>query len=145
MNSAHGESILQTLSNPNQNQSNFLKLRNRSLRKQIHSQEFDRTIIEKVLRIVLTDVTGSIEPQLSTKEMLMQIFLAYNEHDLAHDEALLSDVIAMAVEGGRTEGEAFLDVDSFSRGLASDLKLYDRTKETRFTTHYEDFLDTLER
>ena len=135
MNSAHGESILQTLSNPNQNQT-FSNYEREALANKYTLQEFDRTIIEKVLSIILTDVTGSIEPQLLTKDMLMQIFLAYDEHDLAHDEALLSDMIAMAVGGA--EGRAFLDVDSFSRGLASDLKLYDPTKETRFSTHYED-------
>ena len=99
-------------------------------------EDGNESIVEDMLNIIMTETTGSKEPRPLTKELLHEIFMQYNEHDLIEDDTLLDEMIGMASEGAL--GTELLDVSSFTRGLTSDIKLYNPFNETKFTTHYED-------
>jgi hypothetical protein len=194
--------------NRNAEMSRFEKEAFRSFRRL--RKESDVTIIGDVLNIIMTDATGSDEPQPLTKELVRKIFKAYNEEDLVDDDALLDEMIDMAsgrsntidtdeafldaaisgatsdadgiinakedasanqsseivpegtpegepnyvavsdiddkalvddnmdIASGGTTGAVLLDTAAFSRGLTSDITLYNPLNETKFTTHYED-------
>lgn len=99
-------------------------------------EDTDESIIEDVLGIILSGVTGSSDPKpLLTKELLCEIFKEYEEEDLIDDDELLDEMIEIASGG---EKDAVLDASAFTRALTSDIKLYDPLNETKFTTHYED-------
>lgn len=99
-------------------------------------EDVNESIVEDMLNIIMTETTGSRDPQPLTKELLHKIFMQYNEHDLIEDDLLLDEMIDMASEGAL--GTELLDVSAFTRGLTSDIKLYNPFSETKFTTHYED-------
>mmetsp|Transcript_10121 Transcript_10121/g.14728 ORF Transcript_10121/g.14728 Transcript_10121/m.14728 type:complete len:1032 (-) Transcript_10121:116-3211(-) len=98
-------------------------------------KDTDESIIEDVLGIILSDVTGSSDPKPLTKELLREIFKEYEEDDLIDDDELLDEMIEIASGGDKN---AVLDAAAFTRGLTSDIKLYNPLNETKFTTHYED-------
>ena len=106
------------------------------MKKKLRHNAFEANIIRDVLNIIMSDVTGSAEPQPLTKDLLRKIFQEYEEADLIKDEELIQDMIDLA-SGVDADG-AVLNAKAFSRALTSDLELYDPAKETQFTTHYED-------
>ena len=99
-------------------------------------------IIDYVLKMILHEVAESnadnrhAGPEPLTKDLLRRIFNGFGEEELGQDDELLAEMIGMAV--GDSENGTVLDAEAFSRGLTSDIMLYDLTKETRFSTHYED-------
>lgn len=95
-------------------------------------------LLSKILDEILSDATGSDTKRPLTKALLKQIFLAYNEEEMATDDQLLSEMIDMVTSEDSEEDGNVLDVSTFYRGLVNDVKLYDTSNHSRISTHLED-------
>lgn len=110
----------------------------RKMGSKLAQSQFDSKIIGKVLNIILSDTTGSVDPPPLTKKLIRDIFSAYDEDELINDEKLLEDMVAMAAGENQGENGTVLDAQAFARALTNDLGEYNQDLETKFTTHYED-------
>jgi hypothetical protein len=103
--------------------------------KKIMAELENENFIQNVLDIILRDVTGSAEPQVLTKELIISMFARYEETELVQDDGLIEDMINAATGG--IPG-ALLDGDTFLRALTTDLNLYNVSHESRCSTHFDD-------
>ena len=105
----------------------------------------DSDLIENVLEMMLHDATGTITPQPLTKELLRKLLMFYGEPDMADDDALLDEMIAVATEGAAEDVEGnpvMLDKYTFARALTNDVGLYKIENEESVTTNYQDVFQT---
>jgi len=94
------------------------------------------SMIGHVLKIILrhAGVDSTVSPRL-TKELLKKIFATYEEPELVEDDDLLEEMIHVATNG---DIGGVLDANSFARGLAADVGMYDVNSEARVSTHFYD-------
>ena len=104
-----------------------------------------------VLNMILKDVTGDSEPKPITKELLRDIFLFYDEADVAEDDNLLEEMVLVACSGiggngdrveGCENGGVLLDEHAFAYCLTNDIRLYDIDSEKKLSTTYFDVFQT---
>ena len=89
----------------------------------------DADLISFVLRMILADVTGDAEPKPMTKELLKKIFLFYEEHEVAENEDLLEEMIAVASAMKDADEECkdpMFDEFTFAHCLTDDVRRYIR-------------------
>ena len=89
----------------------------------------DADLISFVLRMILVDVTGDAEPKPMTKELLKKIFLFYEEHEVAENEDLLEEMIAVASAMKDADEECkdpMFDEFTFAHCLTDDVRRYIR-------------------
>jgi hypothetical protein len=93
-------------------------------------------VIQDVLHDIITDTTKAAasleEPPTLTPKLLKKILIQSNEIELAQDDALISDMIAL-VSGDEDEAP-LLDVETFTRALTNDVKLYNPDNENSHST-----------
>lgn len=97
-------------------------------------------LIQKVLKMILEDVTGDATPKQLNEGLISKIFEAYGEMDLARDRKLHKEMLQSA---NPTESKnPALDVNIFASGLVHDIIEYDLKNEVRTTTNFDDVLLT---
>jgi len=106
-------------------------------------------IIEDVLKCILMDTShinaGASNgndtkkvldnPPKLTPLLLKAIFIEFDEFDLLEEDDLIDQMIADATGG---KEDAVLDVETFARGLTSDVQLYNTESETQHSTILSD-------
>eukprot|EP00588_Corethron_pennatum_P026009 CAMPEP_0194317770 /NCGR_PEP_ID=MMETSP0171-20130528/14493_1 /TAXON_ID=218684 /ORGANISM="Corethron pennatum, Strain L29A3" /LENGTH=802 /DNA_ID=CAMNT_0039074483 /DNA_START=35 /DNA_END=2440 /DNA_ORIENTATION=+ len=97
----------------------------------------DLDMIEVVHRMIMKDTTGSDEPRSLSKELLVEILIAYGEEEIAMDGDVLDKMLAIA--GG---ADAPFNVENFTKALTDDVDLYDPRKEIEESTFYYDVFGT---
>ena len=105
----------------------------------------DSHLIEMVLEMMLYDATGTTTPQPLSRELLRKLLLFYGEADMADDDALIDEMIAVATKGAATDVEGdpvMLDKYTFARALTNDLGLFKIENEDSVTTNYQDVFQT---
>eukprot|EP00578_Thalassiosira_sp_NH16_P024367 CAMPEP_0181084446 /NCGR_PEP_ID=MMETSP1071-20121207/4699_1 /TAXON_ID=35127 /ORGANISM="Thalassiosira sp., Strain NH16" /LENGTH=989 /DNA_ID=CAMNT_0023166179 /DNA_START=39 /DNA_END=3004 /DNA_ORIENTATION=- len=102
----------------------------------------DSDLIEFVLKMILTDVTGDDKPKPMTKDLLRKIFAFYQEHDVVEDEALLDEMISVASKMNMDDDEKgtvpMLDKFTFAHCLTDDVRKYDVSNERKCSTNFSD-------
>jgi hypothetical protein len=100
-------------------------------------------LIQKVLTMMLEDVTGNSRPKLLNEQLIANLFQAYGEMDLARDTTLHKAMIHVANPSGKLNAK--LDLNTFASGLTNDIEEYDVKNEARTTTNMDDVLLTRQR
>jgi hypothetical protein len=95
-------------------------------------------LINRVLTMILEDVTGDSTPKKLDEDLLRRIFEAYGEYDLAEDVELHKKMLSDLQTSEK--GEVMLDLSTFVSALTRDVQLYDILSELRCTTHVSDVL-----
>ena len=105
----------------------------------------DADLIENVLCMMLFDATGDPTHQPLTKELISQLLSFYSEGDIAQDDRLLEEMLAMAKSTDCEDDEEpiLFDQHAFSLALTRDCKRYCIDYENEMTTNYFDVFQTL--
>jgi hypothetical protein len=94
-------------------------------------------LFDKVLKMIMSDVTGSTEPVPLDRQMMLKIMSTYGEDDVP--EAVVDEMLkAAGVEEG---GTTMFDYKVLVNATTSDIQQYDLEWESRETTYYDDVLD----
>ena len=118
----------------------------------------DCDLIQQILTMILTDVTGDDTPKPMTKELLKRIFIYYKEHDIAENDQLLEEMISVASNIGQKEQiiddedeengvvnnneTPMLDKFTFAHCLTDDVRRYNVENENKSSTNYSDVFDS---
>jgi len=86
-------------------------------------------LIGHVLSLMLKSVKAE-EGSVLDKDLLKRILIAQSEYERAEDDELLDEMVEIA----KGPENAEMNVEAFFRALASDIKAYDPTCESRVTT-----------
>jgi len=92
-------------------------------------------LLNYVVKMILHDITDSVEPKKLDVELLAEIFNSYGEKELAEESNLLNEMIELASEGAVKDVETpmlMLDTKTFARALTNDVLIYD--VENEFST-----------
>ncbi len=92
-------------------------------------------LLNKVVEMILHDVTGDTEPKTLTLSLVRDIFVMYGEKDAVSDDEVLQKLLLVATEG--KENVEF-NAETMLRILTHDLQEFDVRKEVEATTNMMD-------
>jgi hypothetical protein len=100
-------------------------------------------LIQKVLTMMLEDVTGNVRPKPLNEQLIASFFEAYGEMDLARNTTLHKAMVQAANPSGKSNAK--LDLNAFAFALTHDIEEYDLKNEIRTTSNMDDVLLTRRR
>ena len=92
-------------------------------------------VLEKVLEMILHDVTGDTEPKPLTISLLRDIFQKYGEDAVASDDEQLEQILQAATGG---KNGVLLNEESLLRALTHDLRSFNVHQEAEMSTNFND-------
>ena len=96
-------------------------------------------LFDSVLKMITFDVTGSTEPVVLDRKMMMNIMKTYGEDDVP--SAVIDEMLKAAGVLEDHTGTTMFDYRALKKATTADIQQYDPEWENRASTHYDDVLD----